>query len=546
MRKKRSLLFFLLLLILPACQAFDNTPVAVSTRQSSAPAATQIPLATVTAPDTVEPLPTSDADPGSSPTAVSAESAVLPAPSIFETTWDNRELFRAGLIPEQQDVLDALPGASVYHMVLNFDEPTAVTGQMEVRYTNQETIPLDSIYFHIFPDQLGGHITFGDVTLNGQAAETKRDATTLQVLLETPIEPGQQAIVQMGFKTAVPSEVSTLYNILGYNEGILALAHFYPMIATYDDHGWHIESSPDHGDETYADMSFFLVQVNAPEKQTVVTSGVEIERGETAGKQNITIAAGPVRDFYLVMSERFNVVSDHAGPVQINSYAPRELLDGAGFALQSAGHALQSYNERFGPYPYRELDIVSTPTQALGVEYPGIFANALRIYDLDQAAASGLPNAVLLESVTAHEVAHQWFYNLVGNDQLNEPWLDEALAQYVTWMYYVDRYGEEAAQPFYDSLEGRWARNEFADIPIGLPAEDYDAADYGAIVYGRGPIFLNQLAQEMGQETFDAFLRDYSEVFRWQIATSEEFQALAEEHCNCDLSTPFAESVYAR
>ncbi len=85
------------------------------------------------------------------------------------------------------------------------------------------------------------------------------------------------------------------------------------------------------------------------------------------------------------------LLSDQVGPVQINSYAPPELLDGAEVALDVAAHALSSYNERFGPYPYSELDIVSTPTSALGVEYPGIFAIALRIYDISAASASGIP-----------------------------------------------------------------------------------------------------------------------------------------------------------
>jgi aminopeptidase N len=150
----------------------------------------------------------------------------------------------------------------------------------------------------------------------------------------------------------------------------------------------------------------------------------------------------------------------------------------------------------------------------------------------------------LIESVSAHETAHQWFYNLVGNDQLNEPWLDEATAQYATWLYYIDRYGEQNAQGFYNSLEGRWGRTEFADIPIGLPANAYTGPEYSAIVYGRGPIFLNELAELMGQETFDQFLRDFTDTYRWQIAYGEDFMELAEKHCNCDLSDLFAEEVF--
>ena len=546
MRNRRPFLILLLLFVLPACQVDKDRAPATVTKQTTAQVSTPVPVATAIIPEAASQLATAVPDPEPSPTSLPDGPVALPAPSLFQTPWDDRELFRSGLIAEQQDVLDEMAGASVYHLVLNIDEPTTVSGQMEVRYTNQEAAPLETVVFHLFPDQLGGSIVINDVTLNGQTVQTDRQETSLQVLLESPIDVGEQVVFGIDFVTTVPDEAGSKYNVLGYDEEILALAHFYPMIAVYDDDGWHIEPSPPHGDETYADMSFFLVEVNAPAAQSVVTSGVEIEHVEMDGKQSITIAAGPMRDFYLAMSDRYDVVTDHVGAVQINSYAPRELLDGASLALQSASHALRSYNERYGPYPYSELDIVSTPTLALGIEYPGIFANAIRIYDLNQNYASGLPNAVMVESVTAHETAHQWFYNLVGNDQLNEPWLDESVTQYATWMYYVDRYGAQAAQGYYDSLEGRWAGNEFADIPIGLPAEAYSSEDYSAIVYGRGPIFLNELAQEMGQETFDAFLRDYSESLRWEIATTEDFLALAEAHCDCDLAALFEEAVYAR
>jgi hypothetical protein len=535
------------LLILPACGLLEQSlPVTESERPTPQTDALT-PLSTAIGVDVPAPdaAATTKIDGTSAPVIVD-DAAVLPEPTLFDIAWDDREIFRAGLIEAEQEVLDGLPGASVYHMNVTIDEPTAVSGQMQVRYTNQENIPLDEIYFHLFPNQLGGSITVSDVSVNGEAVQPDTQDTALRVPLQTALDPGQAAVIQMEFMTTVPpEEESTKYNILAFNEDILALAHFYPMIAAYDDQGWHIEPSPPHGDETYADMSHFLLQVTAPVEQVVVTTGVEIDRSETGSTQTITIAAAAVRDFFLAMSDRYGVVSENVGPVQINSYAPLELLDGAEMALDVTAHALRSFSERFGPYPYNELDIVSTPTQALGIEYPGIFANALRIYDLSSTSTSGMPNEILLEGTTAHEAAHQWFYNLVGNDQLNEPWLDEATTQYATWMYYIDRYGEQNAQGYYESLQGRWARNEFADIPIGMPAEAYSGADYGAIVYGRGPIFLDELAQEMGQETFDAFLRDYSDTFRWNIATSEDFQALVEEHCQCDLSAQFNESVYA-
>jgi hypothetical protein len=480
------------------------------------------------------------------PPAGTEDAAVaLPAPALFpESTWEDRTVFQGGLIPEESPVLQDLPGATVYHLVLDISDPTLAEGKMEARYINQEEVALNELFLHMFPAHLGGDMEVADLLINGQPAQFEVIDGMLQVDLEKPLDPGQAIVLSLSFKTFVPGEETTKYGVLAFKDNILALAHFYPMFAVYDDHGWHTELTADHGDETFADMSFFLVQVIAPEDQVLVTSGIEVNRESSDGQQSLTYAAGPVRDFYLVASDDFEVVQEQVGEVLLSSYAPSDYLEGAQIALDVTADSLRSFSNRFGSYPYRELDIVTTPTDALGIEYPGIYANALRIYDLAGSAAGGISNAGLIESVSAHETAHQWFYNLVGNDQLNEPWLDEATAQYATWLYYIDRYGEQNAQGFYNSLEGRWGRTEFADIPIGLPANAYTGPEYSAIVYGRGPIFLNELAELMGQETFDQFLRDFTDTYRWQIASGEDFMELAEKHCNCDLSDLFAEEVF--
>jgi aminopeptidase N len=166
-------------------------------------------------------------------------------------------------------------------------------------------------------------------------------------------------------------------------------------------------------------------------------------------------------------------------------------------------------------------------------------------YDPDETI-SGLPSQVILESTVAHEVAHQWFYNIVGNDQVDEPWMDEALVQYFTGRYYADTYGEEAYQSYRDSWDSRWQRVERAEIPIGLPSAAYSEEAYSPIVYGRGPIFVETLAKEMGQAKFDAFMRDYYQSHKWGIGTADAFRQLAEAHCQCDLAGLFEDWVYER
>jgi aminopeptidase N len=462
--------------------------------------------------------------------------------------WENREIFRQGLVEGERAVLDQLPGASVYHIDLQIpDDFSLLQGHLQVRYTNQEHEPLDALYFRLFPNIAGGQATVSQVRVNGQLVEPVYESqnSALQVPLEEALQPVEQVVVQMDFEVEVPDEMGGNYGLFGYFENVLVLDEFYPVIPAYDDEGWYAEVPPRNGDITYFDASFYVVRVTAPAKLMVVASGLEVERERQADQQVLTFAAGPTRDFYLAASDQYTVISETVGETQVNSYAFDGRKDGARWALEYAVEALESCNQRYGEYPYTEFDIVSTPMQALGIEYPGVVGIALNLYD-PEAEVWGLPSRVILESTVAHEVAHQWFYNVVGNDQVHDPWLDEAVVQYVTGLYYADVYGESAAQGYRASWNDRWARVDGADIPIGMSTGDYVGQEYGAIVYGRGPLFITALAEEMGQVSFDQFLRDYYASHKWGIGTNETFKELAEHHCQCDLTALFEVWVHKK
>jgi aminopeptidase N len=333
------------------------------------------------------------------------------------------------------------------------------------------------------------------------------------------------------------------YGVLAFYENVLALGHAYPMIAVYDDEGWNAEIPSQNGDLTYGDAAFFIVKINAPKGLTLVTSGSEISRDEGEQDQTLVVASGPARDFYLAASSEYKEVSKKFGEVTIRSYAMEGFEEGAQFALEVASKSIDVFGKHYAPYPYTEFDIVATPTLALGIEYPGTIAIADRIYDVE-GDYRGSPARIYMESTVAHEAGHQWFYNLVGDDQLDDPWLDEAFAQFATLQYYTDQYGEQGAEGFRQSLEGRWDGVGRESIPIGLPVDEYSGREYGAIVYGRGPLFLVALKQQMGAEVFDQFMKDYTTQLSWGIATPEFMQSLAEKHCACDLDALFTEWVY--
>jgi aminopeptidase N len=480
----------------------------------------------------------------STPTASTATSTA--DPDLFSTPWEDRSIFKSGLVASAQSVLDGLPNASIYHLEFNIDDNMAhVSGTEEVRYTNAEDVALDQVQLRLFPNILGGEMTVSNLTVDGQDVTPSYalEDSLLIVPLGTPLEPGGSAVLHMDFAIAVPQSVELNYGVLSYFVDVLTLAHAYPMIAVYDEEGWNAEIPPQSGDVTFADVSFFLVKVTAPKDLRLVTSGNVITTAETDDAQTLSIASGPARDFYLAASPNYEEISRTMGDVTIHSYAPAGDQEGAEMALDVAGRAIENFSVRYAVYPYTEFDIVSTPTLALGIEYPGIIAITSRIYDVDQDYR-GTPASIYMESTVAHEVGHQWFYNLVGDDQLDDPWLDESLTQFATLQYYADEYGPGGEGGFRNSLEARWDSVNRADIPIGLPVADYSGQEYGAIVYGRGPLFFIALRERMGTETFDAFLKEYTETLSWGIATPEFLQSLAEQHCACDLDDLFHEWVY--
>ncbi|MEL7562559.1 M1 family metallopeptidase [Dehalogenimonas sp. 4OHTPN] len=356
--------------------------------------------------------------------------------------------------------------------------------------------------------------------------------TTLRVPLARPLQPGAAVTVQQDFSVAIPRSLAGSPGLFGYFNGILTLDCFYPVIPVHDDSGWHIGPAPDGGDHTFLDTSFYLVRVKAPASMTLATSGVETARSVDGADQVVTFAAGPARDFFLAGSDKYAKMSATSGETTINSYYLPGLEGGADTALKTAVEALETFNRRLGEYPYTELDIVPLPLQGggIGIEYPGIFGVAASVYPLE----------LTLKTTVAHEAAHQWFYNAVGNDQINQPWLDEAVSQYFTGLFFLDTEGPAGWNRSLTEWRNFWNRAGSAPIPIGLAVGDYTLNRYGPIVYGRGPLFLNALAAEIGQAVLDECFRGYYQANIWGITTTASFQAWFEACSGRDLDAIFS------
>jgi aminopeptidase N len=154
----------------------------------------------------------------------------------------------------------------------------------------------------------------------------------------------------------------------------------------------------------------------------------------------------------------------------------------------------------------------------------------------------GMPTAEMLESTLVHEAGHMWFYNAVGNDQQNEPWVDESLTQYVTYIYYLDRYGSGSG--YVDSWRYRWKTVGNADIPIGLPAGNYYGQEYSGIVYGRGPLFFYELEKDLGLDVVMSAVQSYYAEFLWGNSTTEDIRKALEKSSDTDLGAYFDDWIY--
>ena len=458
---------------------------------------------------------------------------------------DSESVLPNNLTAEFHSDLEKLHQASVYTIDMEIvleGTDIRLEGSEEVVYTNRESVPLEAIYFRLIPNVGGDYLAVSDIQIDGNLIEPSLEFgnTALRLDLMEPLAPGESTIITMCFDAVVPSEMGGNYGLYVYLDDILALDAFFPIIPVYNDEGWNVEEPPPNADMIFADAAFFSVTIDAPEEFDLAAGGKETERVERFERQTVTFEGGPQRDFYLAASPRFVSESTTVDGVELTSYFVEEFRPSGERVLEIGANALSAFSERFGPYPYNELDLVSTPMMAGGMEYSNIVAIGIYYYD-PELTIGETPGSEFFESAAAHEVGHQWFYCQVMSDQIDEPWLDESLVQYATYLYYLDTYGEQAAEAFKESLHLRWERVAKEPIPIGMPAKDYSPKEYGAIVYGRGALFFEALAEEMGRKSFNGFLREYVDTFRWGTAEPVGLKVLAERSCGCDLSQMFTD-----
>ncbi|MFN8421301.1 MAG: M1 family metallopeptidase [Anaerolineae bacterium] len=380
--------------------------------------------------------PTETAVPLTTPTAL-PEVAPIALP---EVNWDDPAVLAAhkkAMKPAFESDVDRFVKSNRYLIIANLDlsKDAVIRGAERVRYTNQSNDALDIVVFRLYPNgpTLGGRSTVTSITANGVAVEPSYSTlrSVMGVPLPEPLKPGESVEFKIDFSVVMTRNLFTAYGRFGYVNDVVSSTSWYPTLSVYEpEHGWWSELPNPNGDPGYSEIGLYDVRLTVPSDLTVAMSGTIIETTDNGnGTTTYRDVTGPMRDHAFQASKRYMITSQDVDGTTVNvvSYKDRAALktDGTQDALKFGVQSVDIYNQVFGEYPYKELDIVRNPTPS-GVEFPGLVQIA------QTAWMKGQP---YLEIVIAHEVGHQWFYGLVGNNQVDHPWLDESLTSYTEIVY---------------------------------------------------------------------------------------------------------------
>ncbi|MCC6905526.1 MAG: M1 family metallopeptidase [Anaerolineae bacterium] len=429
-----------------------------------------------------------------------------------------------------------------YRMILTLqDDPVKMIGEQEIRLTNITGYPLDEVVLRLYPNALFPTrlLDVSAVAVDGQAASALYEVgdTALRVGLPQTLEPGGTATITASFRFDLPPGLQIGYGRFVDLDGVVAMPSFFPMVSVYEDGEWWSEMPGQQGDPVYSDVALYDVTLAAPSNLQIASTGTVIEEQMAGETTTYRIVTGPVRDFAVSFSDAFEVLTAYTHGIAVNvwSYEGTEAENEQ--AMEVAIDSLLTYDDQFGKYPFNEVDVIEAPITAGGIEYPGLIFIMTDLWD------TSVP---FFEIVIAHEMGHQWWYSMVGNNQVSEPWLDEGLTEYSVEVYFRQQYGDAAAasvrQRYQDELAA-WMR-ENAFMPVGLPAEVYDEEEYGVFVYRAGALFYDKMVDDYGEAAVTAFLRDYYEQQRYQNSSNAELQALVEDHFGVEADAFYRFWVY--
>lgn len=217
-------------------------------------------------------------------------------------------------------------------------------------------------------------------------------------------------------------------------------------------------------------------------------------------------------------------------------------------ASQVAG-TLQLFEPILGRFPYRKLAVSQIPGRFSQGWPMLLYASSLSFLSPSQRARVGLERdreGYFLECLHAHEVAHQWWGNLIGWKSYHDLWMFEGFSNYLGFLSLQSRY--PGGRQFQEVL--RFGREKLlAESPDGSRLDSVgpvwlgprlssskSAGAYSTLVYEKGAWIMHMLRylysdpDTGSDERFRAFMKDFMTTYQGQLVSTQDFQKTAEKH----------------
>lgn len=506
-----------------------------------------------------------------------------------------------------------------YDIKVSLDvESQTLSGHEKLTYINHSSDTLTYVWFHLYPNAYKDeHSVFakedeergindmfyiresdrGNITLDTIKTENtdlrweykNGDETEMKVFLPRGLSPGDSINFSMNFTVKIPRFISRL----GYYNLHFEMTQWYPKIAVYDTTGWHNDGYHVLG-EFYGDYGTFNVSITLPENMWVAATGVltdekeKIRRNEmldytkqldrmpeesikqqvdslkSANKQaeenihsgkiplkTISFFAENVHDFAWVCDYRFLVRKTEYANASIYLFVlPENYIEWKPTDLY-ARDAVTYMTKWYGEYIYPSLCVVDSYNPYGGMEYPNLVL----------CAAKNLLGFRMLEEVVFHEIGHQWFYGMLGNNEMDDSWLDEGLTQFCEIRYFKEKYNGN----FNDSWSAHLVlgdestnHEEFLKSSLltlssfnpALPSASDKAYHYRSRVefsniYFRPAFALDMLKYSLGDSVFNAAMRNYYRTNLLHHPSGKSLVSAFNEITHQDWQWYFDEWVYS-
>jgi len=364
----------------------------------------------------------------------------------------------------------------------------------------------------------------------------ENDETVLRILLNDYILPGVKRTFDLKWQSKIPN----IRPRTGYNKDFYHFVQWFPKLGVYEmagmrgrkEGGWNCHQYHASG-EYYADFGNYEVTMDVPNTYKVGASGVMVEKKVEGDRSKWTFKVSDVIDFAWTCSPRFIEFNDTWQDVDLKilTYDDHEACAEKYFNILQKG--LSYLDEHVGKYPYPTLTLIDPPLHGLftgGMEYPTLITSINLCF-----LPAGFKTT---ETLTTHELIHQYFMQMVATHEVEEPWLDEGFTTYYEGRILDSYLGEKTS--FLDWRgwrvgNGEYNRGEFFAMdnpklaPSSIKSWEFKHGGYSPISYNKTAIWMKTLERMIGVEVMDEIMRTYFERWKFKHPSGKDFEKVANE-----------------